>query len=423
MLQTLTLPAVALLAMPAVAQDDAPALDYKHTNLTDDGDVWVSLDGHARARGEFWNNFGGADANDDNFLLTRVLLGGNLHVGEQITARVALRGSYSEDRDMGNGTLWEDAGLHDAYIDGHLNLEGDDKIGIRLGRQGFTFGRQRLVSRLPWANTMRAWDGVKVYGEFSGWRVDAFASYFVTPEQDDALNEMDDDHLFAGVYAAGDLGDNLPSLDGYVFYQDFSDARDTQRITLGARAYDSYDNGLGYDIEVAYQTGEQGARDISAYMLAAEVSYKLGDAVNSTVLGGLDYASGDSDGADDTAGTFNQLYPLGHAYFGQIDLVGRQNIIDLWAAYKATPAKNLSVLAGLHYLTLADDADVLYHAGGEVVGTANAGESDVGIELDLKATYKWGKSVVLEGGYSHLIAGSALDEDIDFLYLQTIVKF
>ena len=43
----------------------------------------------------------------------------------------------------------------------------------------------------------------------------------------------------------------------------------------------------------------------------------------------VDIASGDDDPTDGDLETFNQLFPLGHAYFGYIDVIGRQNIIDV----------------------------------------------------------------------------------------------
>lgn len=42
-----------------------------------------------------------------------------------------------------------------------------------------------------------------------------------------------------------------------------------------------------------------------------------------------DFASGDSDPTDGEIGAFNQLFPLGHKYFGFLDLMARQNIHDL----------------------------------------------------------------------------------------------
>ena len=46
--------------------------------------------------------------------------------------------------------------------------------------------------------------------------------------------------------------------------------------------------------------------------------------------------SGDDEPGGDVE-TFNQLFPLGHAYFGYIDLIGRQNALDLHFDLKVAP--------------------------------------------------------------------------------------
>ena len=58
--------------------------------------------------------------------------------------------------------------------------------------------------------------------------------------------------------------------------------------------------------------------------------------------------------------TFNQLFPLGHAYFGYIDVIGRQNIIDLHPGVELTLlkdkpyAKKVSLRADYHLFWRAE---------------------------------------------------------------------
>ena len=88
-----------------------------------------------------------------------------------------------------------------------------------------------------------------------------------------------------------------------------------------------------YDVEAAYQFGTLAAADIKAYMVASEMGYTFFDAAGSPRLhAGFDYASGD-DGPGGNAGTFSHLFPLGHAYFGHIDGVARQNIGYMFLQY------------------------------------------------------------------------------------------
>ena len=111
-----------------------------------------------------------------------------------------------------------------------------------------------------------------------------------------------------------------------------------KRHTVGSRisgkiAASDFD----YDAEAAYQFGSIGSADISAYMAASELGYTFFDAPTLPRLHvGFDYASGDDDRGD-RVGTFNQLFPLGHAYFGHIDTIARQNIVDLSTGVTVKP--------------------------------------------------------------------------------------
>ena len=99
------------------------------------------------------------------------------------------------------------------------------------------------------------------------------------------------------------------------------------RYTIGGRVFGA-SHGFDYEVENAYQFGHVGSGDVSAWMIATEGGYTLKAPLTPRLWLGFDYASGD-DGAGGDVGTFNQLFPLGHAYFGYIDAVGRQNIVDL----------------------------------------------------------------------------------------------
>ena len=84
---------------------------------------------------------------------------------------------------------------------------------LRVGRQEYQFGKQRLVSPLPWANALRRWDGVTAIYQTGGWTATGFGSYFA-PTLTDGFNKTDTDRPFWGVYAAGKAGAS-PGFDVY----------------------------------------------------------------------------------------------------------------------------------------------------------------------------------------------------------------
>ena len=182
---------------------------------------------------------------------------------------------------------------------------------------------------------------------------------------------------------------------------------DEERHTLGVRFSGPIASSkhFSFDVESAVQLGKQDDIDIFAWMLTAEATYRRADfRLTPWFTMGVDIASGDDDPTDRVTETFDQLFPLGHAYLGYIDVVGRQNIIDVRATAGIwPPKKKLMIRAAAHFFFRANEGDGLYNAGGGLVrspddkngakGTSApssggpAPNPPVGVELDLTAKY------------------------------------
>ncbi len=172
-----------------------------------------------------------------------------------------------------------------------------------------------------------------------------------------------------------------------------------------------------------------GAGDISAYSVATELGYKLPDVWSSPrFFLGFDYASGD-EGAGGDVETFNQLFPLGHAFLGYMDFVGRQNILDFSLGASCKPLGPLTVRLAGHLFWRAETTDALYNAGGAVVrGGALGGDREVGQEIDVTVAWRFDRHWVAEAGYSHFFTGDFIAEsgpssDADFVYVQMQYTF
>lgn len=74
---------------------------------------------------------------------------------------------------------------------------------------------------------------------------------------------------------------------------------------------------------------------------------------------GFDRASGDHVPGGDVE-TFNQLFPLGHAYLGFIDPVGRQNVTAVSFGVDTKPFRGITVAVAEHNFWLADTDDALW---------------------------------------------------------------
>ena len=149
------------------------------------------------------------------------------------------------------------------------------------------------------------------------------------------------------------------------------------------------------------------------------------------IWGYYDYASGDNNpGAGDSRGTFQQLFPFGHYYFGAIDSVGRQNIEDFNIQLSAYPAKWVTTVVQFHTFRLAEEKDALYGASGKVLRqdvTGKAG-TDVGQEIDFYTNFHLTTHQDVWVGYSKLFAGDFIKrtgspDSPELFYLQYSYKY
>lgn len=409
----------------------------KFMPLDAEGTRWLTLGGQARMRGEFWRgaSFGqvpaGASA-DDELLLWRFLLHADLHLSRDLRLFFQGKSALLSDRELPGGkrTLDEDrADVQQLFADVSLGDPGDTRFTLRPGRAALSFGKQRLVSPLDWSNTLRAWDGVQGILTREDWKFTGFWTRFVLVDARD-FNEADDDNQFFGLYAEQPRSGSRAGLD--VYYLGLQNERATfnsttggeERHTVGARTHGRLGEGpWDYDIEGAYQFGRVGAGDVSAWMVGAELGRTFPEQKGKPRAWlGLDHGSGDGSAGGDV-GTFNQLYPLGHAYLGYIDTVGRQNIWDASLGLGFTPSKDTYVTLIHHAFWLADTSDALYNAGGGIVRAGGTADSNwVGNELDLRVTRNFGRHTTLLAGASRFFAGDAIrqsgrDDDVDFVYL------
>jgi hypothetical protein len=187
---------------------------------------------------------------------------------------------------------------------------------------------------------------------------------------------------------------------------------------------------MDWEAEGAYQTGDFAGQSISAGFVSAEVGWKpCARCFEPRIAVGADYASGDSDGAGGDLGTYNQLFPTGHAFFGFIDNIGRQNLIAGRLSASIKPTQKLTILADLHQFWRAEANDAVYNAGGAIFRAPGGSTSrDDGAEFDLVVRLKTSRHTEWEGAWCHFFPGAFLDqtgasEDEDFFYVSLTYTF
>jgi hypothetical protein len=422
-----------------------PNVDFwdpiKFIPLTEDERIYLTLGGDMRVRVEHFENFAfGAPATDtDTYLLTRIKLHADLHVGDHFRAFVEAKSALATDRDLPGGRRRVDVDefdLQNAFVDLKLPIADATSLTFRPGRQELQYGRQRLVSPLDWANTRRTFDGARGILRLGDWRIDGFWTQPVRVRKYD-FNRRDSDQDFYGIYAAGKLPTTALGWDIYWLGLERERATfgglagEEERHTVGTRLGGPIGPpGFDFDTEFAYQFGDHADRDISAYMASIEAGYTFVNVGMTPRLEfGFDYASGDNNPGDGRLRTFNQLFPLGHAFLGFIDVVGRQNIMAFRSGVSFKPVQKLTIRIDGHLFYRAERGDALYDAGGGVVRAGNLGDArEVGQEIDLTARYDLDRHTSFLFGYSHFFAGrfieqSGASDDIDFFYASVEYRF
>ena len=358
------------------------------------------------------------------------------------------------------------ADLHQAYF-----LLGNHKefpVSLKIGRQELSYGDERLVGAFAWNNIGRVFDAAKLRWQNSWFAADVFSSKIVLPVENQ-LNEWNDYNSFSGVHLSSrkvpkmltelyffsrNDGIGSASLQDPVSFPPFQMAAPAARdiYTLGGRMKSGTNEFAGFDftVEGAYQFGNwKGTalvprQEHEASAFVANAGYTFEEvSVKPRVALEYAYGSGDSDPTDDVHGTFDNLYPTNHKFYGYADFLSWQNLHDVRAIFQLKPHPRVSVALEGHLFWLADTADSLYNVGGAGrsgggVGTGTgfnrnpSYDSFVGAEIDLVAGFAVNKFTALEAGYGHFFAGKYIDQtwanvggsaDANWFYVQTAIRF
>jgi hypothetical protein len=406
----------AAVAGPMPAQQPPPS--FKHLDIANAAGVWVGFAVQNRTRFEHWGNFGFGTApqSDADYALNRFLVSADLHIGPAARLYIEGKSAVLTDRNLPGGRRPSDADdldLQNGYAEVTAR-PGIATLSGRIGRQELLFGKQRLISPLDWANTRRTFDGLRGTATVRSWTVDAFFTHPVRVLKS-SFNTWDGSVDFFGLYAQKKAG-RFQATDLYWLGLNRPNATfngttgDEHRHTLGVRFSAKAPSLVEYDLEGAYQFGSIGST-ISAVMIGSDVAHTWSaNRLHPRLHAGFDYASGDATPGGNV-GTFNQLFPLGHAFLGFIDVVGRQNIVAPSAGLGVAPTARLTMDATYSYFARASERDALYNAAGSVeraAGSANA--KSIGTELDLTATYRVGTTASVLLGYSRLWPGAFIQQ-------------
>ncbi|MBT6157508.1 MAG: alginate export family protein [Planctomycetaceae bacterium] len=338
--------------------------------------------------------------------------------------------------------------LLNAYAEVRVPLWSEADSWYRYGRQDLQYGKQRLVSTLDWANTRRNFQGHRLYMTTCDWDIDLFTANPVNSTtretalalQDNERDRPGHDVQFTGLYTSYKGYENR-TLDLYWLWKEDSRAARLpvggRRHTIGmryggeipitdcccnvARVWD-------FDMEGAYQFGSDAGADVSAGFFTMQGGHRWKNVAWQPRIGGLFYwGSGDDDPNDGQSNTFDVLYPFGHSYWGIIDNLSGQNLLDYSIQADVKPTDRLKLVAAFHFFDRAKTSDTAYNVARVPFG-AVGGSRDIGEELDLIAKYKVNKNLNVQLGYSLFWYGAFVNQnlprdDAKQLYLMTTLQY
>lgn len=365
------------------------------------------VSGQVRARAELDDKAFGTTVRSQSFTDLRSRLGVRAVVDSNTIAFVQIQDS----RRLGgrdpfgsntSGTLTNgiNVDVHQAYV--QINHLWRDGPGLKAGRFEVNLANQRVFGSVGWSNVGRSWEGVTVWYERAGSRVEGLA----LKAREDNSSEGNTDSDIYGVTAS------LPKLGitGFGFYEYDAKPAATAPPATATNLLDRVSAGFYFkrtvgrgDVELTgvYQLGNQAGvsagepptYDIAAFMIAGEIGYTFDASTAPRIAAGIDYASGDDDPSDDRIESYNNLYYTAHAFRGYMDYFvssSPQGLLDGVLRGSLNPTAGWSVKADLHYFRTAVD----------YVDFQDRVTHEVGMELDLTVSTSRVAGVTITGGGS-----------------------
>ncbi len=437
------------------------------------GDHKVDLSLTTRLRIEFWD----AHADDtDTFYAARSRVGLKYSYGSLLT----LFGEFQDARIYSLSPTSSGAGgLYRDFADGRSRTHSDrlrqlwlevkpiEGLGVRIGRQDIKLGTQamypepnwkylkikrgsqRLVGTVGWTHAERSNDGFSVsYDTGGGHHLYAFAARPTTGVFDieDAYYRQDNIN-YGGLSWTVKRDTWIPHTELRLFGLAYDDerserhgglSRQVEIYTGGFSTVGIYPVGPGnIDLLVwgAYQFGHYSGLDHSAAAGILEAGYQFtGLCTKPWLRIGVNVASGDGDPDDGDHGTFFNMLPTNHLYYGFADRWAFQNLVNWFAQLMLKPHEKVSVNLMLHQFSLQDDDDSRYFGTGAFSRSnfgfgaqSSRGYRSHGTELDAVVNYAVNKHLSVQGGFAHMwghgVANSFKDDGVAFGYLEVTLKY
>jgi hypothetical protein len=435
----------------------------------------VQMGGEFLSRWELQNRDFNDDTESYNQTTTRIRLNTTAKIDEKSSAFIQMQSVRTDGATGNNSSLQandKDAsvGIHQAYLT--LKDFYGSTFDLKLGRQEVVMGGHRLLGNTLWTLGAQSHDGLRLnhsHGN-SSWSY-LYVKAVENGSETDADDTDEDLHIVYGKFK-GILGGALELyFIGYVnnrnnTEEDGTSANtvdtvevDNDFYTVGFRQAGSM-AGIKYRGEFYYQWGDADTAtaswDRDAYMIGLRAGKGFGGSMSPTLTLWYDLVSGTSqqDANNNQVKSFDTLFDTGHKFYGYMDrflnmgltarstgasvtgdAVGGLGMHDFALKGNIKPSPGWILNGAMHWFWTEQDA---YAGIGNGTGTtaANAGDNEIGQELDLDLTHVYNSFTKIVFGYSHFFSGDLSDQllssrsdgtgqgdDSDWAYVMLNMKF
>ena len=399
---------------------------------TNDPSWYLSFGGELRERfeGNHDPNFGIGGVGSDSYLLQRITLLADLHLGDRVRIFAEGISGLIEGESQPAPPVQDDPiDLQFAFVEVVPYLTADERLALRAGRFGMSFGAGRLVATRAAPNIPFKFDGVELLYSRPLWDATAFLTQ---PGKDSGgLNGEDHSTTFWGLYVTHwfdtphKLGLDLYYLGIHREQGSYaSGTGDERRHSLGAREFGEWE-GWDWNAEQVLQVGSFGNDSILAWTAAIDSGYTWDTTWQPRFGLKLGVTSGDHNASDGRQETFDALY-FKSGYFNDASLIRPANLIGVHPNFGLRLSRTVSADSGADVFWRYSRNDAVYAVPGLIaIPALKTGSSYVGTAVDVNLQWQIQRHLSFQASYVHFFTGSYVHQaggsDVD--YVSTTISF
>jgi hypothetical protein len=405
----------------------------KYIPLRKDDPLWyLSFGGELRERfeGNYDPNFGIGGTGSDAYLLQRITLLTDVHLGERVRFFAeGISGIVAGESHRPPPVQQDPIDLQFAFVDVVPYLRDDDRLTLRVGRFGMSFGAGRLVATRAAPNIPFRFDGFELLYSRPGWDMTGFLTQPVKDSGE--LSGADPRTTFWGLYATHyfdaprTVGLDLYYLGIHNEHASYASGMgDEHRHSLGAREFGVW-NRWDWDAEQVLQFGTFGNDSILAWTAAISSGYTWDTTWQPRLGLKMGIASGDHDAANGRQGTFDPLF-FKSGYFNDASLIRPSNIIGVHPNFGLKLTKSVSADGGVDMFWRYSRNDAVYGVPGFIaIPALKDAPNYIGTALDVNLTWQVQRHVTVQASYVHFLSGTYVHAagGSDVNYFSTTISF